>query len=188
MLPEDDRMIETCRSVLSVLMQILYLLNNPYMCICWCVTEINYRTHGATVKIITIMFSYKFPSCFSVPFQKIVSAAVPILFTSYKTIWYNWKTYWSCRKGLLLLPTEVYKWRTCVKEYKWCTCVQVYKGRTCVQVYKWCTYVQVCKWCTCVQVYKWCTCVQVYKWCTYVQVYKWCTCVQVYKCASDVLV
>ena len=23
------------------------------MCICWCVTEINYKMHGATVKIIS---------------------------------------------------------------------------------------------------------------------------------------
>ena len=37
MLPEDDRMIETCRSVLSVLMQILDY-ERLYMCICWCVT------------------------------------------------------------------------------------------------------------------------------------------------------
>jgi len=37
MVPEDDRMIETCRSVLSVLMYILDLLNNIYVCICWCV-------------------------------------------------------------------------------------------------------------------------------------------------------
>ena len=42
MLPEDDRMIETCRSVLSVLMQILNYLR-LYMCICWCVTEINWQ-------------------------------------------------------------------------------------------------------------------------------------------------
>jgi len=28
MLPEDDRVIETCRSVLNVLMQILDFLNN----------------------------------------------------------------------------------------------------------------------------------------------------------------
>jgi len=37
MLPEDYGVIETCRSVLNVLMQILHLLNNIYMCICWCV-------------------------------------------------------------------------------------------------------------------------------------------------------
>jgi len=37
MLHEDDRVFETRRSVLSVLMQILGLLNNIYMCICWCV-------------------------------------------------------------------------------------------------------------------------------------------------------
>jgi len=37
MLPEDDRMIETCRSVLSVLMQILYFFNIIYKCISWCV-------------------------------------------------------------------------------------------------------------------------------------------------------
>ena len=32
MLPEDDRVIETCRSVLSVLMLILDLLNSIYIC------------------------------------------------------------------------------------------------------------------------------------------------------------
>ena len=37
MLPEDDRVIETCRSVLSVLIQILDFLNNIYMCVCVCV-------------------------------------------------------------------------------------------------------------------------------------------------------
>jgi len=37
MLPEDDSMIETCRSVLSVLMWILGY-ERLYMCICWCVT------------------------------------------------------------------------------------------------------------------------------------------------------
>jgi len=37
MFPEDDRVIETCRSVLSVLMQILDFLNNIHMCMCWCV-------------------------------------------------------------------------------------------------------------------------------------------------------
>jgi len=31
MLPEDDRVIETCWSVLSVLMHILDLLNNVYI-------------------------------------------------------------------------------------------------------------------------------------------------------------
>jgi len=37
MLPEDDRMIEICRSVLNVLMYILDFLNDIYMCIYWCV-------------------------------------------------------------------------------------------------------------------------------------------------------
>jgi len=43
MLPEDDRVIELCRSVSNVLMQILDFLNNIYiyMCVCvymcWCV-------------------------------------------------------------------------------------------------------------------------------------------------------
>ena len=43
MVPEDDRVIETCRGVLSVLTSILDLLNYIciyiYMCvcICWCV-------------------------------------------------------------------------------------------------------------------------------------------------------
>jgi len=35
-LPEDDRMIETCRSGLSVLMQILNFFNIIYKCISWC--------------------------------------------------------------------------------------------------------------------------------------------------------
>jgi len=26
------------------------------MCICWCVTEINYKTHGATIKILKSKF------------------------------------------------------------------------------------------------------------------------------------
>ena len=38
MLPEDDRMIEKCRKVLSVLMQILDY-ERLYMCICWCFTK-----------------------------------------------------------------------------------------------------------------------------------------------------
>jgi len=44
MLPEDDRVIETCRSVLNVLMQILYFLNyiniiymHVLVCVCVCV-------------------------------------------------------------------------------------------------------------------------------------------------------
>jgi len=37
MLPEDDRVIETCRSVLNALMQILDLVSNTYKCICWCI-------------------------------------------------------------------------------------------------------------------------------------------------------
>jgi len=45
MLPEDDRVIETCRSVLSVLMHILDFLNYIYIyiyiyiyvCVCVCV-------------------------------------------------------------------------------------------------------------------------------------------------------
>jgi len=45
MLPEDDRVIETCRSVLNVLMYILDFLNYIYIyiythvcvCVCWCV-------------------------------------------------------------------------------------------------------------------------------------------------------
>ena len=36
-LPEDDRMIETCRSVLNVLMQILDFLNNIYVRVLVCV-------------------------------------------------------------------------------------------------------------------------------------------------------
>jgi len=31
MFPEDDRVMETCGSVLSVLMKILYFLNNIYI-------------------------------------------------------------------------------------------------------------------------------------------------------------
>jgi len=41
MLPEDDRVIETCRSVLNVLMRILDFLNNIYMCVCACVGVCN---------------------------------------------------------------------------------------------------------------------------------------------------
>ena len=39
MLLEDDRVIETCRSVLNTLMKILDFLNNIYIYIsmCWCV-------------------------------------------------------------------------------------------------------------------------------------------------------
>jgi hypothetical protein len=41
MLPEDDRVIETCRGVLNVLMSILDFLNNIYIyiyiCVCVCV-------------------------------------------------------------------------------------------------------------------------------------------------------
>ena len=42
MLPEDDRVIGTCRSVLSVLMQILDFLNNIYMFVCVCVCACAY--------------------------------------------------------------------------------------------------------------------------------------------------
>ena len=45
MLPEDDRVIETCRSVLNVLMQILDFLSNIYiyiyMFVCACVGVCN---------------------------------------------------------------------------------------------------------------------------------------------------
>jgi len=34
MLPEDDRVIETCRSVLNVLVYILNILNIIYTCAC----------------------------------------------------------------------------------------------------------------------------------------------------------
>jgi len=37
MLPEDDRVIETCRSVLSVLMKILDFLFTIYIYVCVCV-------------------------------------------------------------------------------------------------------------------------------------------------------
>ena len=37
MLPEDDRVIETCRSVLNVSMWILDFLNNIYIYVCVCV-------------------------------------------------------------------------------------------------------------------------------------------------------
>jgi len=36
-LPDDDFVIETCRGVLNVLMQILDFLNNIYIYICVCV-------------------------------------------------------------------------------------------------------------------------------------------------------
>jgi len=39
MLPEDYRVIETCRSVLNVSMQILDLLNNIYMYVLVCVIK-----------------------------------------------------------------------------------------------------------------------------------------------------
>jgi len=41
MLPEDDRVIETCSSVLNVLMQILDFLNCMYACVCACVGVCN---------------------------------------------------------------------------------------------------------------------------------------------------
>ena len=37
MLPEDDRVIETCRSVLNVLIYVLDFLNNIYIYVCVCV-------------------------------------------------------------------------------------------------------------------------------------------------------
>ena len=37
MIPDDDRVIETCRSVLNVLTQIIDFLNNTYVCVCVCV-------------------------------------------------------------------------------------------------------------------------------------------------------
>ena len=37
MLPEDDHVIETCRRVLNVLMQIVDFLNNIHICMRWCV-------------------------------------------------------------------------------------------------------------------------------------------------------
>jgi len=39
MLPEDDHVIETCRSILSVLMYILDFLNNIYVYVLVCVTK-----------------------------------------------------------------------------------------------------------------------------------------------------
>ena len=39
MLPEDDRMMETCSSVLNVLMYILDFLY-IYMCVCVCVIKL----------------------------------------------------------------------------------------------------------------------------------------------------
>jgi len=39
MLPEDVRVIETRRSVVNVLMQILDCLNNICMCMFWCVIK-----------------------------------------------------------------------------------------------------------------------------------------------------
>jgi hypothetical protein len=44
MLPEDDPIIETCRSVLSVSMWNFRSLNE-YMCICWCIDSIKYQWH-----------------------------------------------------------------------------------------------------------------------------------------------
>ena len=42
MLPEDDRMIETCRSFLSVLCK-FQIIKRLYMCFCWCVTELCFK-------------------------------------------------------------------------------------------------------------------------------------------------
>ena len=28
------------------------------MCICWCVTEINYKMHGATIKMCSFIFNF----------------------------------------------------------------------------------------------------------------------------------
>jgi len=39
MLPDDDRVIETCRSVLNVLMYILDFLNYIYVCVLVCVIK-----------------------------------------------------------------------------------------------------------------------------------------------------
>ena len=65
MLPEDDRVIETCRSVLNVLMYIFYLLNYIYIyiyvCVCACVgvcNYITYRMHGATIQIFADSIQY----------------------------------------------------------------------------------------------------------------------------------
>ena len=56
MLHEDDCEIETCRSVLNVLMQILDFLKNIYIYVCVCVCAcvgvcnwINYRMHGEKI-------------------------------------------------------------------------------------------------------------------------------------------
>jgi len=49
MLPEDDRNMYERFKCFNVYFRVL----NEYMCICWCVTEINYKIHGATIKIIT---------------------------------------------------------------------------------------------------------------------------------------
>jgi len=47
MLPEDDRMIETCRSVLSVLMKILDFLNYIYI-----IEETLARSNVCSLRII----------------------------------------------------------------------------------------------------------------------------------------
>jgi hypothetical protein len=39
MLPEDDRVIETCRRVLNILIQILDFLNNMYVHVLVCAIE-----------------------------------------------------------------------------------------------------------------------------------------------------
>jgi len=70
MLPEDDRVIETCRIVFKCC-NVNFRSLNEYMCICWGGRVCNwiiYRIHGATIKVPILFyflgggydFGYKF--------------------------------------------------------------------------------------------------------------------------------
>jgi len=58
MLPADYRMIETCRSVFKCF-DLNFRSLNEYMCIYWCINYINYRMHGATIKIRCLSFVHR---------------------------------------------------------------------------------------------------------------------------------
>ena len=56
-LPDDDRMIETCRSIFKS-----FNINNLSVCIGWCTDQVTCEVHGATVKktdnIKVVNFAY----------------------------------------------------------------------------------------------------------------------------------
>jgi len=59
MLPEDDLMIETCRSVLNKGFRIL---NNIYVCVCALVgmlIKLIYEMHGATIKMTKLGVTFR---------------------------------------------------------------------------------------------------------------------------------